>query len=118
SMLTPKYDQVVTTLPKMASVARPRSRTRPPQRACRMSAFQITIINAPFSFGSQPQNRPHDWSAQMPPRTVPTKLNNVAKQTMAYTICANALPSVALPALTVSNGVKTPRTTYVNPNVP
>ena len=61
---------------------RPRSRTRPPQRACRMSAFQSTMSSAPFSFGSQPQNRPQDWSAQMPPRTVPTKLNSVAKQTM------------------------------------
>ena len=25
-------------------------------------------MSAPFSFGSQPQKRPHDWSAQMPPR--------------------------------------------------
>ena len=38
------------------------------------------MISAPFSFGSQPQNRPQDWSAQMPPRTVPMKLNSVAKQ--------------------------------------
>ena len=45
-------------------------------------AFQITMSSAPFSFGSQPQKRPQDWSAQMPPRTVPTKLNRVAKQTM------------------------------------
>ena len=28
-----------------------------------------------------PQKRPHDWSAQMPPSTVPTKLNSVAKHT-------------------------------------
>ena len=45
-------------------------------------AFQMTMISAPFSFGSQPQKRPHYWSAQMPPRTVPMKLNRVAKQTM------------------------------------
>ena len=56
----------VTMLPKMASTAIPRSFTSPPQRACRISAFQSTIRTAPFSFGSQPQNRPHDWSAQMP----------------------------------------------------
>ena len=47
-----------------------------------MSAFQRTMIRAPFSFGSQPQKRPQDWSAQIPPRTVPTKLKNVAKQTI------------------------------------
>ena len=46
-----------------------------------MSAFQRTIRTAPFSFGSQPQKRPQDWSAQMPPSTVPTKLKSIAKQT-------------------------------------
>ena len=43
----------------------------------------MTINRAPFSFGSQPQKRPHDWSAQMPPSTVPTKLASVPKQTIA-----------------------------------
>ena len=71
----------VTMLPKTASTAMPRSLTMPPQRACRIRAFQMTISTAPFSFGSQPQNRPHDWSAQMPPSTVPTKLSSMAKQT-------------------------------------
>ena len=56
--------------------------TRPPQRAWRMRAFHRTMMRAPFSFGSQPQNRPQDWSAQMPPSMVPTKLKSVAKQTM------------------------------------
>ena len=36
-------------------------------------ADQSTITSAPFSFGSQPQKRPHDWSAQMPPSIVPMK---------------------------------------------
>jgi hypothetical protein len=45
-----------------------------------MIAFHSTMRSAPFSFGSQPQNRPQDWSAQMPPSTVPTKLKNRAKQ--------------------------------------
>jgi hypothetical protein len=71
SMLVPNQDQLVTMLPKMARTMRPRSRTMPPQRACRIIAFQITMSSAPFSFGSQPQNRPQDWSAQMPPRMVP-----------------------------------------------
>ena len=82
SMLTPNQDQLVTMLPKTARTMRPRCLTRPPQRACRMRAFQSTMRSAPFSFGSQPQKRPQDWSAQMPPRTVPTKLKSVAKQTM------------------------------------
>ena len=60
----------------------PRLLDQPPQRACRIRAFQMTMSRAPFSFGSQPQKRPHDWSAQMPPSTVPTKLSSVAKQTM------------------------------------
>ena len=58
SMFVPN-DHAVITLPKMAA-AMPRSRMMPPQRAWRMAAFQITIISAPFSLGSQPQNRPHD----------------------------------------------------------
>ena len=41
-----------------------------------------TICKAPFSLGSQPQKRPQDWSAQMPPSIVPTKLSSVAKQTV------------------------------------
>ena len=82
SMFTPNQEKLVTMFPKIAMFMIPRSRTSPPQRACRITAFQITMISAPFSFGSQPQKRPHDWSAQMPPSTVPTKLNSVAKQTM------------------------------------
>jgi hypothetical protein len=46
----------------------------PPQRTWRMMAFQITMSSAPFSLGSQPQKRPQDWSAQMPPRTEPESL--------------------------------------------
>ena len=79
-MFTPNQDRLVMTLPKIAIAMMPRSRTKPPQRACRMMAFQSTIRSAPFSLGSQPQNRPQDWSAQMPPSTVPTKLKNSAKQ--------------------------------------
>ena len=41
------------------------------------------MISAPFSFGSQPQNRPHESSAHSPPRTVPKKLKNMAKQSHA-----------------------------------
>ena len=70
------------TLPKMAMVMMPRSRAKPPQRACRMMAFQSTMSSAPFSLGSQPQKRPQDWSAQMPPSTVPTKLKKREKATM------------------------------------
>src|SRR6266436_2944171 len=92
SMLTPNQEKLVTILPKTAKLTKPLSRTRPPQRAWRIKAFQRTIRSAPFSFGSQPQNRPQDWSAQIPPRTVPVKLNSVAKQTIAYTILARALP--------------------------
>src|SRR5437764_1358299 len=58
-----------------------RCRMNPPQGACKVIAHQRTISTAPFSLGSQPQNRPHDWSAQIPPSTVPTKLKSVAKQT-------------------------------------
>ena len=43
-----------------AMVIKPRSRTKPPQRACKITAFHRTIMSAPFSFGSQPQNRPQD----------------------------------------------------------
>ncbi len=82
SMFTPNHEKLVTTLPKTARFMMPRSRSRLPQRAWRMIAFHSTISSAPFSFGSQPQNRPQDWSAQMPPKTVPTKLNRVVKQMM------------------------------------
>ena len=82
SMLVPNHDQLVTMLPAMDNRWMPRSRTMPPHRACRISAFHRTMINAPFSLGSQPQNRPQDWSAQIPPSTVPVKLNNVAKHRM------------------------------------
>src|SRR6201989_1087560 len=90
-MLTPKQDKLVMTLPNTVKRAIPRSLADPPHRACRMMAFQRTIKSAPFSFGSQPQNRPHDWSAQIPPRIVATKLNNVAKQTTPYIIRPSVL---------------------------
>ena len=35
----------------------------------------MTIIKAPFSFGSQPQNRPQDSAAQHAPRIVPVANN-------------------------------------------
>ena len=85
----------------------PRSRTMPPQRACKMSAFHSTMMRAPFSLGSQPQNRPHDWSAQIPPNTVPTKLNSVAKHRMPYTMRDRLLPMSAFITF-----VKNPSTTY------
>src|SRR5262252_6170187 len=89
SMLVPNQDQLVTMLPKTASSAIPFSRTSPAQRAWRMTAFQRTMRIAPFSLGSHPQNRPQDWSAQMPPRIVPTKLDKVAKHTTPYIILPN-----------------------------
>src|SRR5436190_20229932 len=85
-MLTPHQEKLVTMLPKIAMIIRPRCRMKPPQRAWKMIAHHRTISTAPFSFGSQPQKRPHDWSAQIPPRTVPTKLKRVAKQTTPYVI--------------------------------
>ncbi len=81
-MFVPNQLQLVTMLPNTAMAITPRAFTMPPQRAWRMMAFQMTMISAPFSFGSQPQKRPHDWSAQMPPSTVPMRLNSVAKHTM------------------------------------
>ena len=85
-MFTPNHENAVMIFPKIAQAIIPRSRIIPPHRACKITAHQITISSAPFSFGSQPQNRPQDWSAQMPPRIVPTKLNSVAKQMIPYTI--------------------------------
>jgi hypothetical protein len=79
-MLTPNQERLVMTFPKIAMAMSPFSRTRPARRAWRMAAFHSTMSSAPFSFGSQPQNRPQDWSAQIPPRTVPTKLKKSAKQ--------------------------------------
>ena len=70
----------------------PRARTSPPQRAWRMMALINTTRAAPFSFGSHPQNRPQDWSAQIPPSTVPTKLSSRAKQTTPYTMRIIARP--------------------------
>ena len=81
SWLVPNQLHAQIMFPTTASTATPRSFTIPHQRACRISAFHSTIRTAPFSFGSQPQNRPQLWSAQMPPSTVPTKLSSVAKQT-------------------------------------
>jgi len=60
SMFTPNHEKLVTTLPNTAMVIRPRSLIKPPQRACKMTAFHNTMMSAPFSFGSQPQNRPQD----------------------------------------------------------
>lgn len=74
SMFVPNHDHKVMIFPKTAMTIMPHSFTITPKRAWRMIAFQITMSNAPFSLGSQPQKRPHDWSAQMPPNTVPTKL--------------------------------------------
>ena len=91
NITTPNQDQVVTTLPNTASAANPRGPTCRSQRACRIKAFHRTIIIAPFSFGSQPQNLPQLSSAQRPPRTVPMKLKKIAKQidpyVMRYKIC-------------------------------
>src|SRR6516225_6597507 len=105
-MLTPNHDRLVTILPNTVISAKPRSRTYPPQRACNVMAFHKTIRSAPFSLGSQPQNRPQDWSAQIPPRIVATRLNRVAKQTTPYIIRPSDLEIVS------SNGrVNTPRKT-------
>ena len=105
SMLTPNQEKLVTMLPKTAIAIRPRSLIIPPQRACRMIAFQSTISSAPFSFGSQPQNRPQDWSAQIPPRIVPTKLNKRGEADDAVnhrvSVCADS---------GVERRVKNPRT--------
>ena len=79
-MFTPNQEKAVTTFPNRAMTIRPRWRMNPPRRACSIRAHQITMRRAPFSLGSHPQKRPHDWSAQMPPSTVPTKLKRVAKQ--------------------------------------
>ena len=59
-MFTPNHEMLVMTFPKTAIAMRPRSFTKPPKRACNAMAQQMTISNAPFSFGSHPQNRPHD----------------------------------------------------------
>src|SRR5437764_9994370 len=104
SMFTPNQEKLVTTLPKIAMIMSPRCRINPPQRACKMIAHQSTISTAPFSFGSQPQKRPHDWSAQIPPRTVPIKLKREAKQTTPYVI-RDRESAVAF----FSERVKTPR---------
>src|SRR5688500_1238488 len=80
SSLTPNHDQAVTMLPPRARIARPRSLTSLSQRACSTSAFHRTMISAPFSLGSQPQNRPHESSAHRPPSTVPTNDSMIAKQ--------------------------------------
>src|SRR6059058_1462523 len=77
SMFTPNHEKLVTTLPKIAMIISPRCRMNPPQRECKMIAHQSTISTAPFSFGSQPQNRPDGPAAQIPQRTVPTKLERV-----------------------------------------
>ena len=81
SMLVPNHDHAVTIVPAMAQAIRPRSPIIPPQRAWRMMAFHKTRMSAPFSFGSQPQNRPHAWSPQIPPVTVPVNEKSSAKQT-------------------------------------
>src|SRR5580704_2417824 len=94
-MLTPNQDKLVMTLPNTVKSAIPRSLANPPHRACKMMAFHKTIRSAPFSFGSQPQNRPHDWSAQIPPRIVATRLNKVAKQTTPYIIRPSVLEVVS-----------------------
>src|SRR5207244_13351734 len=83
---SPNQDQLVTIFPPIASAANPRSRTRPAHLAWRTRAFQRTIRTAPFSFGSQPQNLPQDWSAQMPPRIVDRKSTrlNSSHQIISY----------------------------------
>jgi len=61
----------------------PRGIDEPGPPACNTRQFQSTISTAPFSFGPA-QNRPQDWSAQMPPRTCRTKLSKVATQRTTY----------------------------------
>src|ERR1043166_4984962 len=75
-MFTPNHEKLVTTLPKIAMIIRPRCRMNPPQRACKMIAHQRTISTAPFSFGSQPQKRPHDHQAALPDESAPACMQN------------------------------------------
>ena len=82
SMFTPNHEKLVRIFPKIVQSINPRILIIPDNLACKMIAFHSTIISAPFSFGSHPQNLPHDWSAQMPPKMVPIKLNNRLKQTI------------------------------------
>ena len=74
SIFVPFHDQAVTTLENTAITINNRDDNNVPHRICNMMAVHKTIKIAPFSFGSQPQNRPQDWSAQIPPKTVPNKL--------------------------------------------
>src|ERR1700730_12121004 len=90
-MLTPNHERLVMTLPNTVNSAIPRSLAYPPHRACRMMAFHRTIRSAPFSFGSQPQNRPQDCPCETPPRIVATRLHSVAKQTTPYIIRPSVL---------------------------
>ena len=40
-------------------------------RACRKQAYTTQVMNAQVSVGSQPQYRPHAWSAQIAPAMMP-----------------------------------------------
>src|SRR6266478_1153292 len=60
SMFTPNQERLVTMLPKTAITIKFRWVASPPQRACRIKTFHKTIMSAPFSLGSHPQNGPDE----------------------------------------------------------
>ena len=56
--------------------------------ACIATAVHNTVISAPFSLGSHPQNLPQLMSAHIPPSIVPPNVNINAKHNTAYTVFA------------------------------
>ena len=82
-MFVPNHENAVTMLPRIARRARPRAAMSLPMRAWRVREESRTMSRAPFSFGSQPQKRPHDWSAHMPPVTVPMNEKSRANAVIA-----------------------------------
>lgn len=83
----------ITTMPVIDDqITMPKSRIQPMKRACSIAICARQISNAPFSFGSQTQNRPHESFAHTPPRIVPTTLNTrlkaVTPQIMRTTLLA------------------------------
>src|SRR5438552_2118763 len=80
SALTPHHENATTMPQTTVAIETPKDFRNPPIRPWSVAICTRQIINAPFSFGSHPQNRPHDSFAQMPPRIVPTIENQSPKQ--------------------------------------
>src|SRR5580704_12663920 len=76
--LTPYHEKRIAEKASTPPQLVPNVPTQPANRPCRTTRYAKSEINAQTSFGSQSQKRPHETSAQRPPRMVPAARSSTA----------------------------------------